>query len=287
MEGNPVSTLAENLTAWARRLSFHCTRKTAVSTPSCTVIKVAIPTMISVPTIALPNPPPCSKGAGGSCANSAKLSFLPPRQISIHSTANSGIKARNVMPDTIQLRRRLMNVRGRYKESSSSAKSRRLFCLLQRGCSFCLRFGSCSLQHHGSKYVDQQSDRQQYQRGVHQDGDFFATSFGKAVCQQCGQSIRRREQRYRQPIRVTDKHRQCHGFAQRAPKGQENAAEHSLGSSWEEHSQDGLPPCGAESVGCHAQLGRHRRQRITTDRRNRGEQHDGEHDHRGKNTRPA
>ena len=52
-----------------------------------------MPTITTVPTMALPKPPPISKPAGGSVLNSSQLSRAPPRTISMYSTENSGMPA--------------------------------------------------------------------------------------------------------------------------------------------------------------------------------------------------
>ena len=51
--------------------------------PNGTAISEAIATITSVPTIALPKPPPGSKPAGGSSVNSVELEPRPPRTISM------------------------------------------------------------------------------------------------------------------------------------------------------------------------------------------------------------
>ncbi len=47
------------------------------------LISAAIPTISSVPTMALPKPPPISNPAGGSSVNSSVLSRAPPLTISM------------------------------------------------------------------------------------------------------------------------------------------------------------------------------------------------------------
>ena len=51
--------------------------------PKGTLITAAIPTMISVPSRALPKPPPSSKAAGGSDVKTARLSLWMPRTSSM------------------------------------------------------------------------------------------------------------------------------------------------------------------------------------------------------------
>src|SRR6266508_2905002 len=87
-----------------------------------TLIKTAKATMMSVPTSALPNPPPCSSGAGGRWVKTVRLSFRPPRQASIKTTENNGISANRVMEVTTPFSRKSISVRGRRRERSSSEK---------------------------------------------------------------------------------------------------------------------------------------------------------------------
>src|SRR5262249_52561121 len=69
------------------------------------------------------NPPPCSRGAGGSCVKTATLSLLPPLQRSIKTTENNGTRAIIVVTVTKALINALNRVRGRRNDRSSSEKS--------------------------------------------------------------------------------------------------------------------------------------------------------------------
>ena len=65
----------------------------AATIPNGTLISAAIPTMISVPRMALPKPPPCSMAAGGSDVKTERLSLWIPRTRSMYTTENSGTNA--------------------------------------------------------------------------------------------------------------------------------------------------------------------------------------------------
>ncbi len=119
-----MSTLAANLTAWARRLCGPVSaRKTALRMPKGTLMRAAIATMTRVPRMALPNPPPSSSGAGGNWVKTARLSFCPPCQASIQTTEKRGIRATSVMKATSPLEKRSMSVLGLRSDFSSSEKS--------------------------------------------------------------------------------------------------------------------------------------------------------------------
>ena len=71
-----------------------------------------MPTITSVPTMALPNPPPSSKAVGGSSVNNCQLSFAPPRQNNMINTENKGIQATTVAAPVKTLSSVLNTLRG-------------------------------------------------------------------------------------------------------------------------------------------------------------------------------
>src|SRR5262245_7311969 len=159
--------------------------------------------MMSVPTIALPNPPPCSSAVGGSCVNTVRLSFLPPRHKSIRTTENSGMSEKSVMAVTIALNRKSVSVRGRLRDRSRCEKStpangsRASMAVVAAG-GFMERLTSirvddrCALDHERAEYVHHQRDREEDERCVHQHAYLSRACFREIVREKCRQRICRR-----------------------------------------------------------------------------------------------
>src|SRR5215831_2726178 len=87
--------------------------------PTGTLRSAAMPTIVKVPTIALPNPPPGENADGGSAVSAVQLRRLPPRYTSIDNTENSGRHARTEAPTAMPLNVALISVRGERSEASS------------------------------------------------------------------------------------------------------------------------------------------------------------------------
>ena len=81
----------------------------------------AMPTITTVPTMALPNPPPISKPAGGSSVKRLRLSREPPRTMSIQSTETRGMPAMTAAVHTPIVSKRLVSAR-----RSNGDRSRRV-----------------------------------------------------------------------------------------------------------------------------------------------------------------
>ena len=186
IDGKPVSTFAANLTALARRLCGPVSaRNTALRMPKGMLMRAARATMTRVPRTAFPNPPPSSRGAGGSWVKTPSASLCPPCQASIQTTEKRGIRARSVMIATSPLMRRSIRVLGRRRDFSSSEKSTSakglrspvegafrnppfivISCMAVSPSSF--QAGRCALQHNRPDDVHEERDRQQDQCRVHE-----------------------------------------------------------------------------------------------------------------------
>ena len=95
--------------------------------------------------------------------------------------------------------------------------------------------------------------------------------------QQRGQRVGGREQREADLVRVADQHGQRHRLAERAAEAQHERAEDAGGRRRQHHLEDRLPARGAHAVGRLLHLVWHEAQRVLGDRRDRGQDHDGEH----------
>src|SRR5262245_47578254 len=148
---------------------------------------MAMATMMSVPTMALPNPPPCSSGAGGSWVRTVRLSFLPPRHSSIKTTEKSGIKANTVIAVTSAVRMKSTSVRGRRSDRSRWERSTPSngSVLIQNHSTDCsVHVGDgCTLDNQGADDIDDQRDTEQNECRVHQNADLLGPGLGEVVCQ--------------------------------------------------------------------------------------------------------
>src|ERR1700733_71665 len=172
--------------------------------------------MTRVPAIALPKPPPCSSGAGGSWVNTARLNLRAPCQASIRTTENSGTSDRSVMPVTSALSRKSIRVRGRRSDRSSCEKSTAANgsttscpgCPRSMLAMACIKTDSVSarqgraLDDRRPDDVDDQGDTEEDQSRVHQDAGLFRARFREVVREKRGQRIRRREERHADPVGV-------------------------------------------------------------------------------------
>src|SRR5262245_9602008 len=147
--------------------------------PIGTLMAAARPTMMSVPAMAGPMPPPSMPAAGGRSMKKfspSRTNLPPPRTISPYSTENSGTAAVKDRMNTSAVSRALMSVRGLRRECSRSMGSGAASGVCWVGITVAdtsvrsFQFGRAA-QHQGAGDVDGQGDRQQHQRGVHQGAD--------------------------------------------------------------------------------------------------------------------
>src|SRR5208283_2447126 len=139
----------------------------------------------------------------------------------------------------------------------------------------------------GADDVDQQRDGQQHQCGVHENRDLLGAGLGEVIGQQGGQGVGGGKERDADPVGVADEHGQRHGLAQGAAESQDDAAEDAAGGGGQDDGENGLPTGGAETVGGHAQFGRHGGERIAADGGDGGQNHDGQYDDRGQHAGAA
>ena len=103
--------------------------------------------------------------------------------------------------------------------------------------------------------------------------------FGEFIGQRGGNAVTGREQRYvRQEIGVADNKRNCHGFAQRAPQSQNDAADHTGFGVRQHYIPYDFPGGRTDAVGGFLEHLWRDFKHIAHHRSNKRDDHDGEND---------
>src|SRR5450756_351256 len=197
-------------------------------TPTGTPITEASPSRISVPTIALPMPPPVSPTGLGRLVKNSGFSAEPPWINTYPKTLNKKPRATSVL-------------------SMASPSMTPLVSLRSRWLFFAISSPSCRAIGHTPhkqprKGVEEQCHTKEHQTNLDESRQVeLVGGLGKLVGYHAGHGVRRCEQGGRDLWPVADHHRDRHGLAQGAPQP-ENEGPENPGVGIGQHCQpNGLP----------------------------------------------